>query len=291
LLRDRQGQAELIVCAVPYLRDKEMRAVEPGESIDDKERKLQEGIRQHYAAVAALAEQKRQQWGEDIPIVAMGHLFAAGGQVQEGDGVRDLYVGSLAHLSAGIFAPCFDYVALGHLHIAQKVNHSERIQYSGSPLPMGFGEAKQQKSVTLLQFKGRSVSVQRLDIPVFQPLQRIKGPWVAILQQIKALAAMHSRAWLEIIYDGEEMMGDLRERLDGAIADTAMAILRVKNDRVMGQVLAQVSVEESIDELNVYDLFERCLTAHKVPEEQRSELHDAYREIIASLQDEDLQAE
>ncbi|MBF0097644.1 MAG: exonuclease SbcCD subunit D C-terminal domain-containing protein [Magnetococcales bacterium] len=291
LLKDRQGQAELIVCAVPYLRDREMRVVEAGESVEDKERKLQEGIRQHYAAVAALAEQKRQQWGAHLPIVAMGHLFAAGGQVVEGDGVRDLYVGSLLQLPAGIFADCFDYVALGHLHVAQKVNHSERIQYSGSPLPMGFGEASQQKSVQLLSLTGRSVTVQRVAVPVFQPLQRLKGDWAALLKQIKILAAEGASAWLEIIYEGAEVMGDLRERLDQAVADSQMVILRVRNDRVLDQVRAQVAVEESIDDLDVYDLFERCLVAHKVPEEQRAELHGAYREIMASWHEEDAQAE
>jgi DNA repair protein SbcD/Mre11 len=34
---------------------------EAGESVEDKERKLIEGIRTHYAAVAALAEQKREE--------------------------------------------------------------------------------------------------------------------------------------------------------------------------------------------------------------------------------------
>ena len=34
------GEPELIVCAVPYLRDRDIRVVEPGESIEDKERNL-----------------------------------------------------------------------------------------------------------------------------------------------------------------------------------------------------------------------------------------------------------
>ena len=41
------------------------------------------------AEVAAFAEQKREELGVDIPIVAMGHLFTAGGQTIDGDGVRD----------------------------------------------------------------------------------------------------------------------------------------------------------------------------------------------------------
>ena len=111
VLCNEQDVPELIVCAVPYLRDRDIRVAEAGESFDDKARKLIDGIREHYATVAALAEQKREELGADIPIVAMGHLFTAGGQT--GDGVRELYVGSLAHVTAGIFPACFNYLALG----------------------------------------------------------------------------------------------------------------------------------------------------------------------------------
>ena len=113
VLRNERSEPELIVCAVPYLRDRDIRVSEAGESVEDKERKLIDGIRNHYAVVAARAEQQREELGVDIPIVAMGHLFTAGGQTVDGDGVRELYVGSLAHVTAGIFPACFNYLALG----------------------------------------------------------------------------------------------------------------------------------------------------------------------------------
>ena len=160
VLHDEYRNPELIVCAVPYLRDRDIRTSEAGESADQKEQKLLEGIRTHYANVTALAEQKRQELGGDIPVVAMGHLFTAGGQTIDGDGVRELYVGSLAHVTAGIFPDNLDYVALGHLHVPQTVNHTDTIRYSGSPLPMGFGEARQQKSVCLVEFQGTVPTVR-----------------------------------------------------------------------------------------------------------------------------------
>ena len=43
VLRDAQGKVALIVCAVPFLRDADMRLVEEGESSGDKESKMQEG--------------------------------------------------------------------------------------------------------------------------------------------------------------------------------------------------------------------------------------------------------
>ena len=291
VLRNDQDTPELIVCAVPYLRDRDIRVAEAGESVEDKERKLIEGIRTHYAAVAALAEQKREELGVDIPIVGTGHLFTAGGQTVDGDGVRELYVGSLAHVTAGIFPACFNYLALGHLHVPQKVNGSETIRYSGSPLPMGFGEAKQQKSVCQVEFHSTAASVQLIDVPIFQKLERVKGDWEGISNRIIELSATDSQGWLEVIYDGTEVIGDLRERLEAAISGTQMEILRIKNNRIIDRVLGQIHEEETLDDLNVNDVFERCLAVHDVPEEQRPELLRAYQETVSSLYEDDVQAE
>ncbi|MEW8419736.1 MAG: exonuclease SbcCD subunit D C-terminal domain-containing protein [Candidatus Thiodiazotropha endolucinida] len=296
VLRNEQDDPELIVCAVPYLRDRDIRVAEAGESVEDKERKLIEGIRTHYAAVAALAEQKREELGVGIPIVATGHLFTAGGQTVDGDGVRELYVGSLAHVTAGIFPASFDYLALGHLHVPQKVNGLETIRYSGSPLPMGFGEAKQQKSVCKVAFDqndgyNTALSVQLIDVPVFQKLERVKGDWDGISGRILELSATDSQGWLEVIYEGDEVIGDLRERLEAAISGTQMEILRIKNNRIIDRVLGQIHEEETLDDLNVNDVFERCLAVHEVPEDQWPELLRAYQETVSSLYEDDAQAE
>jgi exonuclease SbcD len=291
VLRNEQDVPELIVCAVPYLRDRDIRVAEAGESVEDKERKLIDGIRTHYAAVAALAEQKREELGANIPIVGTGHLFTAGGQTVDGDGVRELYVGSLAHVTAGIFPACFNYLALGHLHVPQKVNGLETIRYSGSPLPMGFGEVKQQKSVCQVEFHSTAASVQLIDVPVFQKLERVKGDWDGISSRILELTATGSQGWLEVIYDGTEVIGNLRERLEAAISGTQMEILRIKNNRIIERVLRQIHEEETLDDLNVNDVFERCLAIHDVSEEQRPELLRAYQETVSSLYEDDVQAE
>ena len=289
VLCNEQDVPELIVCAVPYLRDRDIRVAEAGESFDDKARKLIDGIRNHYATVAALAEQKREELGADIPIVAMGHLYTAGGQT--GDGVRELYVGSLAHVTAGIFPACFDYLALGHLHVPQKVTGSETIRYSGSPLPMGFGEAKQQKSVCQVEFHSTAASVQLIDVPVFQKLECVKGDWDGISSRILELSATDSQAWLEVIYEGDEVIGDLRERLEDAITGTQLEILRVKNNRIIERALRPIDEEETLEDLNENDVLERCLDVHDIPEDQRPELLRAYQETLSSLYEDDLQAE
>lgn len=337
-LREKQGMGEnldssqrdadhveAIICAVPYLRDKDIRRVEAGETIDDKNRKLVEGVKKHYEEVVSIALQKRRnlrksaQSAEDIPIIAMGHLFTADGKTVEGDGVRELYVGSLAHVGAEVFPSSIDYLALGHLHVPQVVGKAEHIRYSGSPIPMGYGEATQEKKVVLIEFSPRmtqnEISAdcadgQRLkdpkkeilgnlcfrritekNIPCFQKLVRIVGSLDDILAKLEDLKKEGSSAWLEIEYTGSDVIGNLRERLDEAMADSAMEIRRIKNQRVMERVVMSAVNNETLDDLSSEDVFIRCLDACEVPEEEREELTVSYNEITKDLLEEDRNAE
>jgi exonuclease SbcD len=281
----------LIVCAIPYLRDRDIRTAEAGESIQDKERKIIEGIRTHYRLVCDAAEQKRAPLKKPIPIVAMGHLFASGGQTVDGDGVRELYIGSLAQVRTDVFPASISYLALGHLHVPQAVGGSEFIRYCGSPLPMGFGEAEQRKGVVLVEFSGNTPVVTTVPVPCFQKLKTIRGDWQAIAGGIDELRARTSNAWLEIVYEGGEVAGNLRERLDEAVTGTSLEILLVKNNRVLERALSSMDVEETLDNLDVRDVFKRCLQAHDIPEDQYPTLLSAYEEVIVSLNESDPMAE
>ena len=284
-------EPRLIVCAIPYLRDRDIRTAEAGESIEDKERKIIEGIRSHYRMVCDAAEQKRAMLEKPVPIVAMGHLFAAGGDTIDGDGVRELYIGSLAQVKRDVFPDDIDYVALGHLHIPQRVGGSDFIRYSGSPLPIGFGEAEQGKSVTLVEFSGKTPEVTNIAVPQFQELKTLRGDWQTIARSIDELNARKSNAWLEIVYEGNEIAANLQERLTDAVTGTGMEILRVKNNRVLELAMRGEAAEETLDDLDVTDVFTRCLESQEVPEDQRPALLSAYQEIIVSMNEVDELAE
>jgi len=306
-----------IICAVPYLRDKDIRMVEPGESIEDKNKRLVEGIKRHYAEVVAIAQQKRKAMLQEsktnspqpkIPIIVMGHLFTAGGKTIDGDGVRQLYVGSLAHVSEDVFPPSIDYLALGHLHVPQCVGGNQHVRYCGSPIPMGFGEASQQKSVVIVDFGPQIMQGDELikqdsqskdhdpwillkKVPCFQRLDRIVGSADDILERLQHLIQKESRAWLEIEYTGSGITGNLREMIDEAIADSSLEICLIKNRRVVEQVISTIEQNETLDALDAGDVFVRCLDTFDVPEEEREDLTASYNEIINGLLEEDKNAE
>ncbi len=291
ILKDACDQPEAICLAVPYLRDRDIRTVEAGESLDDKNIKLVEGIRDHYQQVAEIASRLKQDYSaagcRDLPIVATGHLFAAGGQIIEGDGVRDLYVGSLAHIRADVFPPAIDYLALGHLHVPQVVGGLPHIRYSGSPLAMGFGEAGQNKQIIKVELTAKSLRTSTIPVPVFQPLARISGDLDAILSGLEQLKLEQSRAWLEIEYTGHEVIPDLRDRLDEVILDSQMEIGRVRNRQVFDRVIHAIQDEETLDDLTPLEVFNRCMDESEVAETDREGLAAAYREIIQDIRDED----
>ena len=290
-LAGSSGIPEAIVCAVPYLRDRDIRIVEAGESIEDKNTKLIDGLQRHYAEVCKVAEEKQREYG-NIPVIGMGHLFTAGGKTVDGDGVRELYVGSLAHVDKDVFPACIDYLALGHLHVPQKIGASEYMRYSGSPIPMGYGEAYHEKSVVIVEFSNNPQSKITLhQVPCFQAMERISGEIDEITKKIHELKSKGSDAWLEIEYTGTEIAGNLRELIDEAVADTTMEILRIKNKRVVERVISRTCEDETLDDLNVNDVFIRCLNTCEVPEDDRPALIQSYKETIQRMQEEDLNEE
>ncbi|MEN6622590.1 MAG: exonuclease SbcCD subunit D C-terminal domain-containing protein, partial [Smithella sp.] len=256
-----------------------------------KERKIIEGIRSHYRLVCDAAECRRADLGKQIPIIAMGHLFTAGGRTTDGDGIRELYIGTLAQVKADVFPECIDYLALGHLHVSQTVGGSEFIRYCGSPLPMSFGEKGQQKGVVIVEFVEKDPAVRLIPVPNFQELQTIRGDWLQIAAGIAELKGKGSKAWLEIIYEGEEIIVNLQERLEEITAGSALEILRTKNNRLVERVLSGMGAAETLDDLNATEVFKRCMKANEVPEEQYDELLSAYQEIIVSIDEQDVREE
>jgi exonuclease SbcD len=194
-------------------------------------------------------------------------------------------------VGADLFPAAIDYLALGHLHVPQAVGGAAHMRYSGSPIPMGYGEATQDKTVVLVGFEGAVPDIREIPVPRFQQLVRVAGSLDEIRATVERLKGEASRAWLEIDYTGREVFGNLREIMDDALAGSAMEIRRIKNRRVIERVIGAVAEDETLDDLDPGDVFARCLDAFDVPDEDRDELTASYDEIIRSIHEEDANAE
>lgn len=291
LLEQQDGSPLAIVCAVPYLRERDLRSADIGDRLEEKEQVLRESLRNHYAQAMKHARNRRENLGMDIPIIMMGHLFVAGASTSENEAVNDLLVGSLGRIPTDYLPSEADYLALGHLHIPQKVAKSETIRYSGSPLSMTFGEARQQKSLCLLRFNGRAPEIELLPVPKFQVLLQISGNRQALVEQIDELLRNGSRAWLEVNYTGDELIAGLREELEDMLSASEMEILVLKDRRIFNQINAEVRKDERLEDLDRNEVFNRCLEVCAIPEDQRHNLRRSYQEILVQLDEEDTLAQ
>ena len=292
ILKDSQGTPSLIICAVPFLRDREIRTVEPGEDILEKTQKLLTGIRQHYQKVHEIAESKRNQTGCGIPIVTMGHLFAAGGCSSEGDGVRELYLGNLTRVGIDTFPPGIDYVALGHLHSPQILGGGKTIRYCGAPLLMGFAEAKQKKIVIAIEFNlGKKPVITEIPVPRFQEIASLTGDFRTIANHLQELRASNNPIWVEIILTDQHIIPNIQQHLNEITQGSNVEILKITNTWIVNQIIQQMNVDESLSDLDERDVFNRCLEEFKVPQEQKQELIDSFNLILNDIYQNDELAE
>ncbi len=184
-------------------------------------------------------------------------------------------------------------MALGHLHVPQVVGSESHIRYSGSPIPMGYGEARQEKTVVSVAFDDDDGTPHITDhpVPCFQALERISGGMETIIQRIVEQKSRDSRAWLEIEYTGSEIAGNLRQLIEEAVADTGMEIRRIKNKRMVERIINRSCEEDILDNLDVNDVFIRLLDAYNVEEKERPALILAYKETVTALHEQDKNAQ
>lgn len=142
MLYNKQNKPGAIVCAVPFLRPRDILESQAGQSEAEKQLALLTAIQTHYQSLYDRAVAKRSELGAEVPIIMTGHLTTVGAKTSES--VRDIYIGTLDAFPAGAFPPA-DYIALGHIHRAQSIGDSGTIRYSGSPVPLSFDESGQEK--------------------------------------------------------------------------------------------------------------------------------------------------
>jgi exonuclease SbcD len=107
------------------------------------------------------------------------------------------------------------------------------------------------------------------------------------VETINDLKATATPFWLELHYEGGTVVTDLHERLMAAVADSSMNILRIRNNRIFDYALRQSQEAETLDELSVEEVFERCLEVNRIEEEQRRLLRQTLGELRQSLAQEE----
>ncbi|MGO3227587.1 MAG: exonuclease subunit SbcD [Oceanisphaera sp.] len=287
-LTDRTGNPGAVLCAVPFIRAREVMSSESGQSASDKQHSLQTAIAQHYQQLFELAQQQGQRGSSPLPIIATGHLTTVGASTS--DSVREIYIGTLDAFPASAFPPA-DYIALGHIHRPQKVGGHQHIRYCGSPLALSFDEVGQQKEVLLVDLGSTGLTaVTALPVPIFQPMARVKGNLQQIGEAMKTLAAEQAAleqslaVWLEVTVAEDDYLSDLQPRIEQLAEGQALEILLVRRQRTLQQDGLTAEVGVMLSELTPQQVFNQRLATQALRPEREQALHDLYQGLLADME-------
>jgi len=226
-LKNRQGEIKAWCLAIPFLRPSDV------PKVDNAKDAYLEGIAALYQQATDCALDKRET-GQAI--IAMGHCHMLGSQVSE-DSERKLVMGGIESLSSAIFAPEISYVALGHLHLAQKVGGDDRVRYSGTPLPMSFSEEHYQHSIRVIELDQDVIkSATSVLIPRTVPLYRIPKTKAEPLDAVLTFLQQHDwptipeqqQPYLLVRVQLEKPEPSLRQQIEQALADKAVKLVKIE---------------------------------------------------------------
>jgi len=283
-LYDSTGKLEAVVAAVPFLRDRDIRASQVGESGQERIERIRMGIVQHYEKMGDLAQTYRDQ---AVPLIVTGHLYAAGSTASERQ--DNIYLGDVNNIQADQFPTVFDYVALGHIHRAQTIGGQEHIRYSGSLIPLSFSEVLDEKVVYIIDFEKNKIGeIRTVPVPLFRRLKTIEGNLEEIQEKLEQFQLRHQEdpltPWVEIMLHSEKPLPDIHNYLAEFTQGFHLELLKVRIAQANQQKpLMEQSV--SLDELEPLAVFEQKCQAEGYEPEEVEQLKSTFRELLDWVQE------
>ena len=284
----RSGEPGCVVCAVPFIRPRDVLQSQAGQSAQDKQQAMQAAIAAHYQTVSEAGRARQAELlntqGRTVPLIAAGHLTTVGASSNES--VREISVGSLEAFPTAAFPPV-DYIALGHIHKPQTVGGLDHIRYCGSPIPLGFDEARQQKEVLLVDLgAGGLEAVTPLPVPRFQSLISVSGNLLELAEAIQAAAlegSAEQSVWLEVTVAEDDYLSDLPARISEMTQGLPVEVLRVRRQRASTAAALAGQPLETLDELSPAEVFARRLAQEDLEPAVQDALGQRFRAVLASL--------
>lgn len=259
-IREKSGEVKILCLAVPFLRMGDY------PSIKDCANPYTEGVTKLYQEAFEFASSKKQD-GQSI--IAMGHLHTHHAEISDLDKSERLIMGGVECIPATAFHPDIKYVALGHIHKAQRIGGKEHVRYSGSPLPMSFSELNYKHQVIVFELEEDISELKSIEIPLFVPLQRIPlsaKPLHEVIALLEALPEMEKTLetvpYLEVrvLLEGPEPA--LRHKIETALAgkNIRLAKIDVKYPESTKEQTEFITPEK-LNELQPIDVFGKVYQA------------------------------
>ena len=277
-----KGNDTVVVAAVPFLKDKDIRKSAAGETYSDKIEQIKEGIKAYFKSVNT--EYTAHYSG--LPFIVMGHLFVQGAHVS--DSMRDIQIGNQAGVDGSIFGEEPHYVALGHIHKPYPVSRSRNIHYSGSPISLSFSEKEDVKQINILEVSQNDLKVDIVNVPKFRNLVAFEGTLEVVREQLNNYTQTTPLISLaEVIVNEPNENVQTRQDLDDLLENYDHSHLKIIKSRlnftnkIRGASDAfQTGI--SVADVTPMEMFEKKLELEGT-QENVEELKHAFRQILEDL--------
>ncbi|MCD8421475.1 exonuclease SbcCD subunit D C-terminal domain-containing protein [Tenacibaculum finnmarkense] len=272
---------KVLIGAVPYLRDGDIRRAVAGESFDDLTDKYKKALINHYQEIAIESEKINSS---NAPVIAMGHLFATGGSVSDSE--QNIYVGTLGHIGAQDFPTYFDYVALGHLHRPQIVGENDKIRYSGSPNILSFSELTYDKKIIVLEISANKISnIDDVIVPNFREFYKLKGSMDDCIAKFPNIISnsYQLKPWVEIVLDQDNTIQTDELKIASEAYDFEILKITLKNQRKIKGIEELLADATSIKELVPAEVFKLKCEEMDFDLDQNQQVWDAFNEVLQAV--------
>ena len=194
--------------------------------------------------------------------ILVAHQFVTGADRSDSE---ETSVGGLDNVSAEVFED-FDYVALGHIHRAQKMGR-ETLRYSGTPLKYSFSEADHKKSVTILELleKGR-VEIRVVPLVPRRDMRKMRGTYIEVTAK-DAYTEENKMDYLQITLTDEEDVPGALQKLRTVYSN----LMRLEYDNARtreNREVQAVEAQEQKSELELFEEFYELLNNESMKDEQ-----------------------
>lgn len=202
--------------------------------------------------------------------ILITHQFVTGANRTESE---EISVGGTDNVEVSVFDD-FDYVALGHLHRPQNCL-SERVRYCGTPLKYSFSEAKDKKSVTIVELKEKgSLEVRTADLVPKHEMREIKGQYEELTAKSFYENTTYQTDYVHITLTDEE---DIPDGV-GKLRTIYHNLMKLDYDNKRTRSNAQITGAKNVEEKSPIELF-----ADFYELQNNQPMSEEQREYISSL--------
>lgn len=259
VMEDEYGTVNIYM--LPFVRPSAVRAFYPDDDTDS-----------YSSAVGTAVKHMNADFSQRNIIIT--HQFVTGAVRSDSE---DISVGGTDNVSADIFAD-FDYTALGHIHKPQNIG-SERIRYCGTPLKYSFSEAKQDKSVTVIELgKKGDVDVRTVGLIPLRDMTELKGSYEELMKKSFYEGTGYTEDYVHITLTDENDIPDAVSKL--RLVYHRLMKMDYDNARTKKQSIIEgmTSARETDPDKLFGEFFE---SQNNVPmnDEQAAFVHDIIKEI------------